>query len=200
MNYIQKISQTAYICGWTANIEAMNENSRTITWYHSNSLSGGLPHFHWCAIMLSFMLLQQSINLLLCQEKYFQFCKVKEGQQLMRAREREWGLHFSWYPRCCLMLRQHFNAGLTDAAFRTPPARLENVPGTVWSLCLTQNPPQNKIHMLFLLFLIVYMLNYFFQSWEKGSRWTLDVAERHVPVMLHRRWMGYWLCVLKRQL
>lgn len=70
-------------------IEAMNENSRTITWYHSNSLSGGLPHFHWCAIMLSFMLLQQSINLLLCQEKYFQFCKVKEGQQLMRARERE---------------------------------------------------------------------------------------------------------------
>lgn len=114
--------------------------------------------------------------------------------------ERERGLHFSWYPRCCLMLRQHFNAGLTDAAFRTPPARLENVPGTVWSLCLTQNPPQNKIHMLFLLFLIVYMLNYFFQSWEKGSRWTLDVAERHVPVMLHRRWMGYWLCVLKRQL
>lgn len=87
--WIQKISQTAYICGWTANIEAMNENSRTITWYHSNSLSGGLPHFHWCAIMLSFMLLQQSINLLLCQEKYFQFCKVKEGQQLMRARERE---------------------------------------------------------------------------------------------------------------
>lgn len=29
------------------------------------------------------------------------------------------------------MLRQHINAGLTDAAFRTPPARLENVPGTV---------------------------------------------------------------------
>lgn len=47
-----------------------------------------------------------------------------------------------------------FNAVMTDAAYRAPLACLENVPGTARFLCLTQNAPQNKIHMLFLLSLI----------------------------------------------
>lgn len=48
-----------------------------------------------------------------------------------------------------------FNTVMTDAAYRGPLACLENVPGTVRSFCLTENPPQNTIHMLFLFSLIV---------------------------------------------
>ena len=48
-----------------------------------------------------------------------------------------------------------FNAVMTDTAYRAPLACLENVLGTMRSFCLPQNPPQNKIHMLFLLSLIV---------------------------------------------
>lgn len=48
-----------------------------------------------------------------------------------------------------------FKAVSTDAAcMRDPPACLENVPGAVSSFSLT--PPQNQIHMLFLLCLIVW--------------------------------------------
>lgn len=35
-----------------------------------------------------------------------------------------------------------FNAVMTDTAYTAPLACLENVPGTVQSFCLTQNPPQ----------------------------------------------------------